>query len=384
MNEQDSINRESIGSPNICAETGGGRQFKVLTTCIVILTALAVIAALYLGRTVLLPFTLAWMSSLLLSPIVRWTSQKGIPNPISAGVLVLIAVFMIFLAGRLLAEPASDWIERWPQKTAEVREKLNIVQKPLLDLRKAGDEVAKLGKSEDQSHVTVSVEKESWLKSVVTDDIPTLSSQALIIIVLTFFLLSSRGSIARHIGQFGRDFQGRRHLMSIATQIRRQISTYLNTIALVNLAQAIITSFVLWVLNFPNPLLWGCLAGLLNFAPYVGPLITVCLLTIVGLVSYETLWAGLLAPAAFMVITTFEGHLITPSIVGQRLKLSPISVFMAVVFWTWIWGVGGALMAAPILACLKIFHENLFPVPLKEQMGKGSQKVLAIIVGRAY
>ncbi len=360
------------------SESRSHRQFKILATCAVILTALAIIAALYLGRTILLPFTLAWMSSLLLSPLVRWTSQKGIPNPISAGFLVLFAVSMLFLAVRLLAEPASEWVESWPQKTAEVQEKLNMVQKPLVDLRKAGDEVVKLGKSNDESHVTVSVKQESWLKSIVTDDIPTLSGQALMIIVLTFFLLSSRGSIARHIGQFGRDFSGRRHLMGIATQVRRQISTYLNTIALVNLALAIVTSLVLWALNFPNPFLWGCLAGLLNFAPYVGPLITVSLLSIVGLVSYDTLWAGLLAPAAFMGITMLEGQLITPSVVGQRLKLSPISVFLAVIFWTWIWGVGGALMAAPILACLKIFHENLFPAPPRAESKEEALRPLAL------
>lgn len=336
------------------------RHIKIISTCMLLLTAIATIVAFYFGRTILLPLMIAWMASLLLSPIVRWTSQLGVPKSLAAALLVGFAMSIILLAVSILSEPAGNWIKEWPQRSVELKEKLQLVQKPLSDLKKAGDEVTNFGRSRESDGILVSVNDDSWLTNLATDDLPTLSSQMLIVVVLTFFLLATRGDIARHIGQFGRDFSQRRHLMGIVTQIRRQISAYLTTIALVNTTLALVTSAVLWLLKFPNPLLWGCVVGLLNFAPYVGPLISLCLLTVVGLVSYDDLWTALLPPAAYMVITVLEGQLITPSIVGQRLKLSPILVFVAVVFWTWIWGVGGALLAAPLLACTKIFYENLW------------------------
>lgn len=336
------------------------RHIKIISTCMLLLTAIAVFVALYFGRTILLPLVIAWMASLLLSPIVRWTSQRGVPKALVAALLVGFAMSTILLAVSILSEPAGNWIKDWPQRSVELREKLHLVEKPLSDLKRAGDEVTNFGRSRESDGILVSVNDDSWLKNLATDDLPTLSSQLLIVVVLTFFLLATRGDIARHIGQFGRNFSRRRHLMGIVTQIRRQISAYLTTIALVNTTLALVTSAVLWLLKFPNPLLWGCMVGLLNFAPYVGPLISLCLLTVVGLVSYDDLWTALLPPAAYMVITVLEGQLITPSIVGQRLKLSPIMVFVAVIFWTWIWGVGGALLAAPLLACTKILYENLW------------------------
>ena len=336
------------------------RHIKIVSTCALLLTVIASLVALYFGRTILLPLVIAWMASLLLSPIVRWTSQRGVPKALAAAFLVGLAMSTIFLAVSILSEPAGNWIKDWPQRSVELKEKLHLVQKPLSELKKAGDEVTNFGRSREDNGILVSVNDDSWLKNLATDDLPTLSSQLLIVVVLTFFLLATRGDIARHIGQFGRNFARRRHLMGIVTQIRRQISAYLTTIALVNITLTLVTSAVLWMLKFPNPLLWGCVVGLLNFAPYVGPLISLCLLLAVSLISYDDLWAAILPPAAYMVITVLEGQLITPSIVGQRLKLSPIMVFVAVVFWTWIWGVGGALLAAPLLACTKIFYENLW------------------------
>lgn len=336
------------------------RHFKIISTCLLLLTALAVITALYFSRTILLPLIIAWMASLLLSPSVRWASQRGVPKALAAVFLVGFAMSTILFAASILSEPAGNWIKEWPQRSVEFKEKLHLVQKPLSDLKKASDEVTNFGRNREDDGILVSVNDDSWLKNLATDDLPILSSQLLIVVVLTLFLLATRGDIARHIGQFGRDFSRRRHLMEIVTQIRRQISAYLATIAIVNITLALVTSAVLWLLNFPNPLLWGCMVGLLNFAPYVGPLISLCLLTVVGLVSYDDLWTAILPPAAYMVITIIEGQLLTPSIVGQRLKMSPIMVFVAVVFWTWIWGVGGALLAAPLLACMKIFYENLW------------------------
>ena len=336
------------------------RHLKIISTCMLLLTGVVAIVSVYFARTILLPFVIAWLVSLLLSPIVRWGGQRGLPNALSAAFLVVFGVSTFLLAASILSEPASDWIDDWPKHSAELKEKVQLLQQPLFDLKKAGEEVANLGRNGDDEGIRVSVSDNSWLTSIATDDLPTLSSQLLIVVVLTFFLLATRGSMARHIGQFGKNFSRRRHLMQIVTQIRRQISAYLTTIAIVNLTLAMVTSAALWLLQFPNPLLWGCVVGLLNFAPYVGPLISLCLLTLVGLIAYDDLWTAILPPAAYMLITILEGQLITPSIVGQRLKLSPTMVFVAVVFWTWIWGVGGALLAAPLLACMKIFYENLW------------------------
>ncbi|MDN3641061.1 AI-2E family transporter [Simiduia curdlanivorans] len=332
---------------------------QIICACLIPIALVTSVAGLYYGKSILFPITLAWLLSLLLSPLVRWAGKFNLPNPLSAALVVALLLGNIYLIGQFLAEPAAKWLEKMPQKTAMLKSKLNLVHEPLAELKRAGEQVAKLAQGSTDQPIVVSVQDNTWMQNLLTDDLPALSGTMLIVVVLTYFLLASRGSMVRQAGRFGSDWSMRRQLMRITAQVRQQLSTYLATIALVNLMLALATSTLLWSIDFPNPLLWGMVAGLLNFAPYVGPLITLGLLALVGLTSFDSLVMALAAPMGFLVLTALEGQLITPSIVGYRMSLSPTMVFLAVVFWTWLWGVAGALMAAPILACVKILCENL-------------------------
>jgi predicted PurR-regulated permease PerM len=332
---------------------------KTTTTCLIILTLMVICAALHYAKAILVPITLAWLLSVLLAPVVRYNKRHHVPEPLSAAAIVTLLLMALMAAVKLLSEPASRWFRQLPEKLHSIQEKLYLVQEPLTDLQEVGDQVALMTTTDKDVPIAVAIQESSWVESLIINDLPLLSSSLLIVIVLTFFLLSSSDHFLRQLTKIGDTWSTKRQLIKAVKGIRQELSIYLRTVFLINAGLALAVGIMLWLVDAPNPLFWGIVAGLLNFAPYVGPLITAILLALVGMTGHDSLSAALLAPGLFIVLSTIEGQLVTPTVVGRRLSLAPTAVFIAVIFWTWLWGVAGALMAAPLLASIKILCENL-------------------------
>jgi predicted PurR-regulated permease PerM len=163
------------------------------------------------------------------------------------------------------------------------------------------------------------------------------------------FYLVYQKHIRNSIVQVFKDREERLGMLRILSEIDESMSVYFGTFTIVNLCLAIVTTTLTWIVGLPNPLLWGVLAGVLNYVPYIGPGIVTGTLAVVGLMTFSSLTQALIAPAVFLAIVTIEGNFITPTVMGQRLELNPFAVFLSIAFCTWLWGPIGAFLAVPLL-----------------------------------
>jgi predicted PurR-regulated permease PerM len=186
-------------------------------------------------------------------------------------------------------------------------------------------------------------------------------------LLLTAFLLLYGKQILRGIVSAGGDIATRRRILETTRQIETGISRYLGTVTLINTGLALVVAGALYLLGLPNPLLWGVVAGLLNYAPYLGPMVTTLTIALASIEAMTELKAMMLPPLLYLLITAVEGQIVTPLLVGRRLKLSPIVVLLSVVVMGWLWGLVGALMAVPLVASLRICLVNL---PGHDALGK--------------
>jgi predicted PurR-regulated permease PerM len=176
-----------------------------------------------------------------------------------------------------------------------------------------------------------------------------------------FFVLLGRSRLRRALVVRFKDHGARLRTLKIWNDIESQLTGYLSVVALINLAVGTAAAVIAFTVGLPNVLAWGVLAFILNFIPYIGALIMEVILLGVGLVTFPTLTHALAAPALYLAFTTLEGHFVTPGIMGRRLTLSPLIVFLALVFWTWLWGPAGAFLAVPLLIAGLVAMHHIFP-----------------------
>jgi predicted PurR-regulated permease PerM len=176
-----------------------------------------------------------------------------------------------------------------------------------------------------------------------------------------FFMLLGRSRMRRVLVAFFDDRDARLRTLKIMNDIEHNLTGYLSMVGIINVAVGIAAGVIAWVVGLPDPLAWAVLGFLLNFIPYIGAFIMQLALFLVGLVTFPTLFQALIAPLLYLGFTTLEGHFITPSVVGRRLTLNPLTVFLALVFWTWLWGPIGAFLAVPILIIGLVTISHLFP-----------------------
>ena len=320
--------------------------------------ALALIAALYFGRPVLLPVVAGLIVGITLSPAIEFGTRFNIPAAVSAVVAVTLLIGVIGVLLTFFAAPLTEWIARAPEIGAAVQAKLRVFEYPLQVLRDIKAAVMPAGANEQS--VSVESNPAEMVGTVVVAVTPAVGQFVVFFGTLIFFLISNVELRHRLIVAFGTR-AARLRVMRIWNDIEGNLVGYVGLVTMINLALGAVTAVVLYLIGFPNPLTFGLLTIGLNFIPYIGPAIVAAVLFGVGLVAMPTLYQAALAPALFVAIATFEGHFITPSLVGRRLTLSPFLVFLALVFWTWLWGPIGAFLAVPLLIVSFVVLAHLFP-----------------------
>jgi predicted PurR-regulated permease PerM len=185
--------------------------------------------------------------------------------------------------------------------------------------------------------------------------------QTLIFFGTLFFMLLGRSRMRRVLVAFFDERESRLRALKIMNDIERSLTGYLSIVTLINIAIGLCGGFAAWVTGLPDPVAWAVLAFILNFIPYIGALTMEAALFLVGLVTFPTLTHALIAPLLFLAFATLEGHFITPGIMGHRLTLNPLTVFLSLVFWTWLWGPVGAFLAVPLLIVGLVVVDHLFP-----------------------
>ncbi|MEO8001058.1 MAG: AI-2E family transporter [Arenimonas sp.] len=322
------------------------------------LLLLAVLTLLYLARDLVLPIVAALILSLVFLPIVRGMKKIFIPVPLGAGLVVL--GLLAGLVGGIynLADPASEWLNKAPQSLREIDSKLRKVTGSVHNVASATAQVQDITEKlanggEVKKKPREVIVKEPTLAGAFFYSAKDVTVSIISTLVLLYFLLASGDFFLRKTIAVTPRFSDKQRAVDIAEQVEAAVSRYFFTVAFINICLGCAITLAMYLLGVPNPVLWGVMVCTLNFIPYIGDIISFTVLTVVGLLSFDQLWQSLLVPGVFYLLTAIEGYLITPIIVSRRLSLNPVVIILSVLFWGWMWGVAGTLLAVPILVVIK-------------------------------
>jgi predicted PurR-regulated permease PerM len=313
------------------------------------------VVALSLGRPILLPVASAFVVSMMLGPLSARAERYRVPSLVSALALWLLVIAVFYGVIVLLAGPALDWIGKAPDIGRNIQEKLHILDRPIAALQDLRDALLPSDK-----RGSLGVDIMSFVQPAVLIVTPAIG-QMLTFFGTLFFMLLGRSRLRRVLVAFFDERDARLRTLKIMNDIEHNLTGYLSIVTIINVAIGFCGGFAAWVTGLPDPVAWAVLAFILNFIPYIGALIMEAALFVVGLVTFPTLTHALIAPLLFLALATLEGHFITPSVMGHRLTLNPLTVFLSLVFWTWLWGPVGAFLAVPLLIVGLVVIDHLFP-----------------------
>lgn len=323
------------------------------------LFALALLAALYLMRDVVVPVILAWVVANILLPVVAWLERRGLPRIPSVGVVTLAMVGTLLAVVALLSLPLTYWLGRATELGALLRDKLQSMAEPLDFLKELSNAIGQATGGQAGSGLHVE-EGNNIIGSIFAVLTPAVTQSVLFLGALVFYMIYQKSIKNRSVLVLPTR-EARLVALRIFADIERNTTIYFGTFTIVNLCLGVATTLLAYAVGLPNPLLWGVLAAVLNYIPYVGVAIMVCVLFLIGLFTFSSTSEALAAPLAYIAMTTVEGHFITPALMGRRMTLNPFAVFLAIGFWTWMWGPIGAFVAVPILMTTIVTFRHLFP-----------------------
>jgi predicted PurR-regulated permease PerM len=330
----------------------------------IVLIVLGVIAFLYFARPVVLPVFLACVAGMTLKPLIRWLSCCHIPPALSAAVVLCLLVAAVGVGFFQLGRPALTWMNEAPQHMTELRQRVLKLFPRAARFSAAAAAVNNLGatdaeKAAEQEKTPTLEVKESRGTSSILNWTGTLLVGLGETLVLVYLLLASGDLFLQKLVRVMPTLSDKKRAVEVSHEIQQNISNYLFSVSLINIGLGIVVSGGLYFMGVPNAAMWGMLAAVLNFVPYFGPVAGVLLLATVGLLTFDTLWQGLLPPAWYLVFHLLEANLITPVLLGRRFTLNPVVIFVSLIFWMWLWGVPGALLSVPILVSIKVVCDRV-------------------------
>ena len=338
------------------------------TTGQIILTLLGTIAFLYFARPVILPIFLACVAAMALKPLIRWLSYCHIPPALSAAVVLCLLVSGIMIGFFQLGRPALTWMNEAPQHMTELRQRVQKIFPRLARFSLAAAAVNNLGATEEEKKEqqkkapTVEV-KDNRGTSSILNWTGTFLAGAGETLVLLYLLLASGDLFLQKLVRVMPTLRDKKSAVEISHEIQQNISNYLFTVSVINIGMGLVVGGGLYFMGVPNPAMWGTLVAMLNFVPYFGPVAGIIALATLGFLTFDTLWSGLLPPVWYLLLHTLEANFITPVLLGRRFTLNPVVIFVSLIFWTWLWGIPGALLSVPILVSIKVISDRVPAMP---------------------
>lgn len=333
-------------------------RLRVRSNATVGLFILACLYTVAFARPFLLPLTVAFMLHFLLIPVVRLLKRLHLPEPVGATLVVAALVGSLSLAVYALSWPASEWMAKAPESLRRIEDRAQKVLKPIRRVTQTAEQMEKIATVENKEAPEVKV-SEPGLGAMVFGGMQAVLGDALVVFSLLFFLLASGDRLVTKLVKAMPRLQDRTRAADIAHEIERQVSAYLYVTTLVNLGFGAVVAGTMLLLRMPNAVLWGVLAAVTSFMPYLGGLLCTALLGMAAVLAFPDWQRAMLVPLAFAVLDTVKGYVVSPLLTGRRLTLNTPVLFIGLLFWWWVWGIPGALLAVPILSVLKIVCERI-------------------------
>jgi predicted PurR-regulated permease PerM len=360
-------NLEVPGSEPSPAQSSAALAAKT-TAGQIALVVLSAIAFLYFARPVILPIVLACVAGMTLKPFIRWLSRCHIRPALATAVVLGLFVSVAGIGFAQLGRPALAWMNEAPEHIAQAKLRVQKLFPRIARFSQAVGNNRATSEEEQKKAPPVEVKDSTspsafltwtgvnwtgvnWTGSLLAGLCETL--------VLLYLLLASGDMFLLKLVHLMPTLGDKKRAVEISHEIQQNISNYLFSVSLINIGLGLAVSGGFYWLGVPNAAMWGMLVALLNYVPYFGPIVGIMLLGTVGLLSFDTFGKGLLPPVWYLVLHLLEANFITPVLLGRRFTLNPVVIFVSLIFWTWLWGVPGALLSVPILVSIKVISDRV-------------------------
>jgi predicted PurR-regulated permease PerM len=328
------------------------------------LFGLALLGTFYVAAEIVLPVILAIVLKLLFQPLVRLLERFYVPRLVGALLSVLI-VLGIFAGGvSLLATPAASWAEKLPEAIPKLRDQMSFLRQPIemvQSLSRQIDTLTSGGGGQPPPGGGPAIKPLSMMGFVFSNT-AAIVSELLTALLVLFYLLIAGETFLRRLVEVLPRYQEKRTAVELAGHIERDVSAYLLTVTCINAVVGIATGTEMWLCGMPSPTLWGALAFALNYVPILGPMTGIVLFLMAGVLSLGVSWWAILPAGIYLCIHVVEGEFATPMVLARRFTVNPVAMILSLVFWYWMWGVAGAILAMPLLAITKIVCDDLQPL----------------------
>jgi predicted PurR-regulated permease PerM len=352
--------RESVVEEPLQVLASGPEQAVALRS--VMLTGLFLLALFYtlrIARDLFLPLMLAFFLNFLLSPLVRVLKKAHIPEAVGAALLLLVLGGGVGLGLYSLVTPASEWLAKAPESMARIESKLLSLRRPMEQMNRTADQVERTMAGDSRTAPVSVVKSPAWIKQALFGETTAFLSEAIVVVVLLYFLLASGDLFLRKLIKVLPTFKDKKRAVEIAREVESNISTYLFTATLINVGVGLAVGVGLRLLKMPNPVLWGVLACVLTYIPYLGAVVGISILGLAAVLAFNDLGHALAVPGVYLLVSFLEGNFVTPMVLGRRLTLNPVVIFVGLLFWFFLWGIPGAILAVPTLAVFKIICDHV-------------------------
>lgn len=331
-----------------------------LISALVVLMAIGLFLALpfvlSIGSVVFLPLVTAIVLTIVLSPLADRLAQIGLPNFIASFLALLVFLAIVALALTAVLRPAVSLFDDVPAMIDRIGEHFENLQGALVWVSRLNEQISRIVGTPEGEQVVLAGPTMLEQLAFAT---PTVVLEVLLTFLMAFFMIEARTRMRRRLLLDRQHFGASLKAARVMRDVQDRVAAYILTVGLINLGVGIIVTLAAWALDMPSPVMWGGLAALLNFLPYLGPLAMILLLTLFGLGTAEAPLVGLIPAAAYLGLHAVESNFVTPAILGARFTMNPVLILLALSYFSWIWGVTGALLSVPILLTLTALIDHL-------------------------
>jgi predicted PurR-regulated permease PerM len=331
----------------------GVREFNIGKGILLLLIG----GLLYIGHTAFIPVALAGLAGLILSSPVEALNRIGLPRGLGAVLILVMALAAVAGLVALVWTPSQQWYASAPHTLNVIQRKFTPVARLMSHIEELTDRAGKVGAPTPAEPTAVAAPQESAARVLLSTVRDAAIGLATFVIITLFLLAGGPPMVARMSAAFF-DHLKAHHVQGYIEKVRAEIGHFYVTTAFINLGLGIATTLVMMAWKMPTPYLWGAMAALLSFIPYAGATVMLIVVTLVAVVSFDGLGHALGVALSYLGLAVIEGQIVQPLLVGRRLDVNPLLIFLGLWFGGFFWGIAGVILATPILVALKVIAEN--------------------------